>query len=95
VEAALGASQSLAATMQRGAEPPATQAPGAVALDSLRENLQRQLGPGIDTDHVLTLLQAVRDLAATHGPAAIRHCLQVVESTAALLGRSAVGEATP
>jgi two-component system nitrogen regulation response regulator NtrX len=93
VEAALGASETLAATMQRGAEPQATQAPSAVALNSLRENLQRQLGPGIDTDHVLNLLQAVRDLAVAHGPAALRHCLQIVESTAVLLGQSALGEA--
>jgi two-component system, NtrC family, nitrogen regulation response regulator NtrX len=93
VEAALGASESLTATMQRGVGPQATQAPSAVALNSLRENLQRQLGPGIDTDHVLQLLQAVRDLAVAHGPAALRHCLQIVESTAVLLGQSDLGEA--
>ena len=90
VGAALGASETLAATMQRGAEP---QAPSAVALNSLRENLQRQVGPGIDTDHVLHLLQAIRELAVAHGPAALRHCLQIVESTAMLLGRSDAGEA--
>ena len=92
VDAALGASKSLETTLQHGLESPA---PSSVALSSLRDNLQRQLGPGIDSDHVLQLLQAVRDLATAHGPAAIRHCLQIVESTASLLGQGEAAEASP
>ncbi|HEV8060046.1 MAG TPA: response regulator [Gemmataceae bacterium] len=88
VAAALGATESLAATIHPGTEAAAPQAPGTEALNSLRENLQRQLGPGVDSEHVLRLLQAVRDLAMAHGPAALRHCLTLVESTAALLEQS-------
>jgi ActR/RegA family two-component response regulator len=86
VQAALGASESLTASMQQGAEVSSTQAPSTVALDSLRENLQKQLGPGIYSEEVLHLLQAVRDLALAHGAAALRHCLQIIESTATFLG---------
>jgi ActR/RegA family two-component response regulator len=83
VEAALGASESLAATMQSG-----NAGAGTLALNSLRENLQKQLGPGVESEEMLQLLQAVRDLALTHGAGAIRHALRIVESTAALLAQA-------
>ncbi len=90
VEAALGASESLAATMQSGSVFAASGTAGAEALNSLRENLQRQLDPGVESDDVLRLLQAVREMSATHGAAALRHALQVIESTSALLAHDAV-----
>jgi ActR/RegA family two-component response regulator len=92
VHAALGASESLTASMQQGGEPPATEAPSAVALNSLRENLQKQLGPGVDSEEVLRLLHAVRDLATTHGPAALRHCQQIIENTSAFLAQVSITE---
>lgn len=87
VEAALGASDSLSASMQQGSETLPGQAPSAVALHSLRENLQKQLGPAVDSEDILRLLQTVRDLAIAHGPAAIKHCLQIIESTATFLSQ--------
>jgi hypothetical protein len=88
----MGASESLAATMQQGTDSPGVQAPSAVALNSLRENLQKQLGTAVDSEEVLRLLQAVRDLALAHGPAAIKHCLQIIESTATFLGQVSATE---
>ena len=70
VQAALSAGDSLVQTMQ-GSEGAAATAPGVMAMNSLRENLQQQLGPGGDSDDVLTLLQAVRELGLAHGPAAM------------------------
>jgi len=73
--------------MQQGSDTSPSQAPSAVALKSLRENLQKQLGPAVDSEDILRLLQAVRDLALAHGPSAIRHCLQIIESTATFLNQ--------
>ncbi len=87
VQAALNAGDSLAQTMQ-GKENAATTVPSLMAMISLRENLQQQLGPGAESDDVLTLLQAVRELGVAHGPAAIRHCLQLVQSTMELLAQT-------
>lgn len=92
VHAALGASESLTASMQQGVEAPSAQAPSASAIISLQESLQNQLGPGIDSKEVLSLLQAVRDLASAFGPAALSHCLQIIESTASLLGQVSATE---
>jgi two-component system, NtrC family, nitrogen regulation response regulator NtrX len=89
VEAALGASESLAATMQSGSPSAGGGAAGAEALNSLRENLQKQLAPGVESDEVVRLLQAIRAMAATHGAAAIRHALRVVDSTSTLLAHDA------
>jgi ActR/RegA family two-component response regulator len=92
VEAALGASDLLAATIQSS---PASRSIGNDALNSLKENLQRQLDPGVESEEVVRLLQAVRTLAATHGPDAIRHVLRIVESTAKLLEEDGVRETAP
>jgi two-component system, NtrC family, nitrogen regulation response regulator NtrX len=85
VSAALGASDNLKATL-KGAQPTAP-APAEAALDALRAGLQSQPGAPVDSESALRLLEAVRDLATTHGQEAVQHCLRVVESTAALLGQ--------
>ena len=83
VEAALGASEAIAGALTETGSVPTEQTPGDAALRSLREGL-RSVAAG-DSRDTLKLLQTVRDLALAHGPEALRHCLRIVESTAALL----------
>ncbi len=82
VEAALGASASMAESL-RGEPPPEEPLPPAV-LDRLRAGLG---GPdaAVDADASLRLAEAVRVLAVRHGPAAVRHCIQLVEGVRRLL----------
>ena len=93
VAAALGASDSLTATMKD--EWAAGAAPAEAALDSLRTSLERQPGAVINPEVSLRLLEAVRDLSVTHGQGAVDHCLRIIESTAALLQQVASPEAKP
>lgn len=85
VEAALGASDSVAQTLrgtpeQRLCEPP----PGAV-LQTLRDGLETNLGAAVDAEETLRLVEAVRVLALRHGPSAVRHCRKLTENLRELL----------
>ncbi len=82
VDAALGASASMAES-PRGEPPPEAPLPADVR-DRLREGLR---GPdaAVDADAALRLAEAVRVLAVRHGPAAVDHCIQLVESVRRLL----------
>jgi two-component system nitrogen regulation response regulator NtrX len=91
VEAALGASEAIAGSLTETGSVPTEQTPGDAALTSLREGL-RSVAAG-DSADTLKLLQTVRDLALAHGPEALRHCLRIVESTAALLAPGGEAEA--
>jgi two-component system, NtrC family, nitrogen regulation response regulator NtrX len=89
VAAALGAtesvSQSLAASAPNRPEGP----PPRAVLDQLREGLRAAPGAAIEADDSLRLAEAVRALAVRHGPAAVRHCIQLVESLRGLLDKMA------
>ena len=39
----------------------------------------------VDAETSLQLAEAVRELAVRHGPAAVRHCIRVVESVKDML----------
>jgi ActR/RegA family two-component response regulator len=83
VEAALGASESVAASL-RGRAPRPEEPPPAAVLDRLREGLSAGAGP-VAAAETLRLAEAVRELAVRHGPAAVRHCIRLVEGVRELL----------
>ncbi len=90
VDAALGVSASMAESL-RG-EPRPEDPPPAAVLERLRAGLA---GPddAVDADAALRLAEAVRVLAVRHGPRAVQHCIQQVESLRRLLDE-ATGEMT-
>jgi len=85
VGAALGASNSLAATLQGAGGQRPEEPPPASVMDRLRESLAAAPAAPVAADDTLRLVEAVRVLALRHGPAAVRHCTQLVESLRQLL----------
>jgi ActR/RegA family two-component response regulator len=93
INAALGASESLSATLGGGAE---HAAPPAAVLEQLQESLAVPGPHPVAPDDALRLAEAVRVLALRHGPAAVAHCLRVIEGLRDLLDSLAdAGEAAP
>jgi two-component system nitrogen regulation response regulator NtrX len=81
VEAALGATERL--TLQAPLDSTATrmeQPPAPEVMDRLREGLATQMGGSVDAEAALQLAEAVRVLSLRHGPAAVRHCIRVIQS---------------
>ena len=85
VGAALGVTERLATTPAPLQTPSLEQPPHAAVMDRLREGLTQALGPAADPDAALQLAEAVRVLALRHGPAAVRHCVRVVQSLREML----------
>lgn len=85
VEAALGASESMAESLSRGQPPRADQPPPQAVLEQLREGLRGGPGPAAGAEETIRLAEAVRELAVRHGPVAVRHCILMVESLRELL----------
>ena len=56
-----------------------TAAPREAAMVELREGLGGTMGNAAEADATLSLAEAIRALAATHGAPAVRHCLRMVE----------------
>lgn len=86
VEAALGASDQMAATLNPGNSP--EQPTPRVVLDRLRDGLQEETD-GVNGEDTVRLAEAVRQLAVRHGPLAVQHCLQLIESVRVLLDQQA------
>jgi hypothetical protein len=85
VDAALGASRSVAQSLQRtGSERP-DEPPSQAVMNRLREGLSANATATVDADETLRLAEAVRELAVRHGPGAVRHCIRLVESLRQLL----------
>jgi hypothetical protein len=59
--------------------------PPAAVMDQLRESLRATPGAPVAAEETLRLAEAVRVLALRHGPVAVRHCTQLVESLRGLL----------
>jgi ActR/RegA family two-component response regulator len=96
VEAALGASAHVAESLRGSASERQKQPPPAPVMDQLRRSLNANLGAAIDSTDTLRLAEAVRVLAVRHGPAAIQHCIQLVESLGGLLDTlTGAGETRP
>ncbi len=82
VAAALSASESLAQTLHGTSDQRREEPPPAAVLDRLRAGLG---GGAIEAEDTLRLVEAVRVLALRHGPAAVQHCIRLVESVRQLL----------
>ena len=95
VEAALGASDSMAESLRGETGRPDDPPPEAV-LERLKDALSANTGATMDAGETLRLAEAVRVLALRHGPAAVRHCTAMAESLRRLLDEAAgVEEARP
>ncbi len=87
VAAALGASESVAQSLGQGQKLQPDQPPPAAVLEQLREGLSETPGGAVAPEETLRLAEAVRELAIRHGPAAVRHCIRIVESLRELLDK--------
>jgi ActR/RegA family two-component response regulator len=85
VEAALGASESVAQSLRGSAARRLEEPPPQAVLDRLREGLSAAPAAAVDAEETVQLAEAVRVLALRHGPAAVRHCIRLVESLHELL----------
>ena len=87
VEAALGASQQVAESLQRTPSERREEPLPAAVLDRLRQGLRANAAATVDPEETLRLAEAIRVLAVRHGSAAMQHCTQLVESLRELLDR--------
>ncbi len=95
VEAALGASDSMAESL-RGASGRPDDPPPEAVLERLKDAIGANAGAALDAGETLRLAEAVRVLALRHGPSAVRHCTAMAESLRRLLDEAAgVEEARP
>jgi two-component system nitrogen regulation response regulator NtrX len=96
VAAALGASESMAESLRTSGPPRPEDPPPAAVLQRLREGLSTSTDTAVDPEDTLRLAEAMRVLAVRHGPAAVRHCIQLVEGLRRLLDDvTGAGEARP
>ncbi len=94
VAAALGASDSVEASLRGAAARPDDPPPEAV-LERLKEGLRTNADAAVGADDTLRLAEAVRVLALRHGPEAVRYCIDMAEGLRRLLDETAGGEARP
>jgi two-component system nitrogen regulation response regulator NtrX len=85
VDAALGASDSMTQVLRRSPSERRDEPPPAAVLDRLREGLSAHAAAAVDAEETLRLAEAVRVLAVRHGPAAVRHCIRLIENLRELL----------
>jgi ActR/RegA family two-component response regulator len=84
IESALQATDKLALA-PLPAEPRLEQPPPKEVLDTLRQGLAQSVEPAVDSETSLQLAEAVRVLALRHGPAAVQHCVRLVQDLRKLL----------
>jgi two-component system nitrogen regulation response regulator NtrX len=85
VAAALQAGDAVAGSLRPQDAPGPDEPPPATVLQSLRQALSGHPDAAVDADEAVRLAEAVRVLALRHGPAAVRHCIRLVESLRTLL----------
>ena len=85
VEAALGASDSLAGSLRGTAAERMEQPPPGPVLDSLKQGLDTSPDSLAEPEEIVKLAEAIRVLALRHGAPALRHCLVLVQSLRGLL----------
>jgi ActR/RegA family two-component response regulator len=95
IGAALGASDTVAETLQAGPIGQPDRPPPAAVLDQLRESLGVYAGLQVDASETLHLAEAVRVLAVRHGEDAVRHCTRLITSVGDLLDSIRGGEMRP
>ena len=65
-------------------------------MQQLREGFGAGPDAVLDADETVRLAEAMRVLAVKHGPAAVRHCIRLVESLRTLLDEATgTAEARP
>ncbi|HEV3146007.1 MAG TPA: response regulator [Gemmataceae bacterium] len=84
IEAALQATEKLGSA-PFPTEPELEKPPPPEVLDKLRQGLAQSIEPAVDSDTSLRLAEAVRVLALRHGPAAVQHCIRLVQDLRELL----------
>jgi ActR/RegA family two-component response regulator len=95
VEAALGASDSVAESL-RPSGPKPEDPPAAAILDRVRDRIASQPGAPLEGDDTVRLAETIRVLALRYGSSAVRHCLAMVEGLRRLLDEATgTGEARP
>lgn len=85
VGAALGASASVVETLRDTAAERREQPPPDAVLEQLREGLRANPAAAVSADESLRLAEAVRVLAVRHGPAAVTHCVRLIDNIRGLL----------
>jgi hypothetical protein len=85
VAAALGASDTVAQSLRGRAGRLLDQPPPEPVLDRLRAGLSSSAAANVNPEDSLRLAEAIRVLALRHGPAAVQHCIRLVESLRDLL----------
>ncbi|HLW63870.1 MAG TPA: response regulator [Gemmataceae bacterium] len=84
IEAALQATEKLASA-PLPSEPALEKPPPTEVMDKLRQGLAQAVEPAVDSETSLKLAEAVRVLALRHGPAAVQHCIRLVQDLRELL----------
>jgi two-component system, NtrC family, nitrogen regulation response regulator NtrX len=87
VAAALGASETVSQSLAGHKADRAEQPPVPAVLDQLREGLRTTGAGAIEPGAGLRLAEAIRVLAVRHGPAAVDHCIRLVEGLQKLLDK--------
>ena len=82
---AVGAALEAGDAMTAAASPQAAEPLPPTVLETLREGLGSNPDAAVDAEEAVRLAEAVRVLALRHGPAAVRHCVRLVESLRTLL----------
>ncbi len=96
VAAALGASDSVAASLRTGTTDRPEAPPPETVMQQLRAGFGSTPDAALDADETVRLAEAVRVLAVKHGPAAVQHCIGLVESLRDLLDEvTGTAEARP
>lgn len=85
VEAALRASEQVTAALPAPRTDSSAAPLPAAVMDQLRAGLSQSANAVVDADTSLELAEAVRELAVRHGPAAVRHCVRLVQGVRELL----------
>jgi DNA-binding NarL/FixJ family response regulator len=85
LDAALTASDSVAASLHPTARPADGEPPPGAVMARIEESLRGVHGSQVDAGDTLRLAEAVRSLEQRHGSAAVRHCTELVESVCRLL----------
>jgi hypothetical protein len=93
MESALDASKSVAETLQGPVPGKSKDEAPVKMLEQLREGFSAA-GASLDGADTVRLAEAIRVLSVKHGPAAVQHCIQLVESVRTLLDRITDGEAS-
>jgi ActR/RegA family two-component response regulator len=85
VEAALGAGDSVVASLRGTTAERMEQPPPAPVLDSLKESLSALPDALVEPEETVKLAEAIRVLALRHGAPAVGHCLVLVQNLQRLL----------